>query len=210
MIRGIFFDGGGVIAHFDEEVIRTYERQHGLEPGDVVRILYDGPEWKDAELGALDENTWLRVGLRRLEELAGPLQFQDLRDAWDRAFLKLDASVLGLAQSLAKSFKVGLLTNSSSPQPDLERKLGSVGILNVWHTIVNSSDVGVAKPDKRIYRIASARFGLTPPECVHIDDKIENVEGAAAAGFSAIHHTGDSAALERQLRLLGVAVPAPG
>jgi len=39
---------------------------------------------------------------------------------------------------------------------------------------------------------------------VHIDDLAHNVEGARQAGFYGIHHRGDYAALERELRLLGV------
>lgn len=207
MIRGVFFDGGGVISHFDEDLIGWYEREHSLQPSAVVRALYDGQGWKDAERGAITEDTWLEGGLRRLEEVAGPLDFQSFREVWDRCFLKLDERVLGLARRLAENYKVGLLTNSSSSQADIERKLSTVGILGIWHTIVNSSDVGVSKPDRRIYAIAAGRFGLEPSECVHIDDKIENVSGATSAGFSAIHFEGDTAALIQALRVLGVDIP---
>jgi putative hydrolase of the HAD superfamily len=206
MIRAIFFDGGGVIAHFDPGVIDAYERAHGLGGGEVVRVLYEGTDWIDAERGTLDEDTWLMNGLTRFRAEGRPLEFRDLRETWDKAFLKLDRQVLALVERLAESYRVGLLTNSSSSQQALERKLAGAGILNLWHTIVNSSDVGVTKPDERIYKIAAARFGLEPAECIHIDDKAENVAGAVAAGFSAIHFTGDFGALEARLQAIGVEI----
>jgi FMN phosphatase YigB (HAD superfamily) len=89
------------------------------------------------------------------------------------------------------------VTNSSSSQQRLEEKLAGAGILHTWHVIVNSAEEGVAKPDARIYAIAAQRIGVEPSECVHIDDKWENVVGAWAAGFSAIHYTGSCAELAR-------------
>lgn len=206
MIRGIFFDGGGVIAHFDEDVIRSYERVHGLAYGDVMDVLYSGTDWMDAERGALDEDEWLKRALARLAEGVAPLEFQDLRETWDKAFLKLDRQMIGLVEVLARSYPIGLLTNSSSSQQALKRKLSTVGILGLWDTIVNSSDVGVAKPDERIYKIAADCLGLQPEECVHIDDKLENVAGAKSAGFQAIHYAGDLLALRANLRRLGIAL----
>ena len=123
MIRAIFFDGGGVISHFDEEVISTLEREHGLREGDVLKALYSGREWMDAETGATGENAWLDVGIGRLAKSTRSLTFQDLRNAWDKAFLKVDRQVLSLAEALSKSYRIGLLTNSSSSQRDLEEKL---------------------------------------------------------------------------------------
>lgn len=209
MIRAIFFDGGGVVSHFDGELISTFEREQGLRRGDILKALYSGREWIDAEMGIMDEDAWLQIGARRLSGSAGPVAFSDLRDVWGRAFLKIDQQVLALARALSASFRVGLLTNSSSSQQRLEEKLAGADILDMWHVIVNSSEEGVAKPDPRIYAIAAQRIGAAPSECVHIDDKWENVVGAKEAGFEGIHHTGGYAELVASLRDLGVASGLP-
>ena len=47
-------------------------------------------------------------------------------------------------------------------------------------------------------------MGVEPAACVHIDDDVANVEGARRAGFQGVHHDGDCAMLERNLRSLGV------
>jgi putative hydrolase of the HAD superfamily len=202
LIRAIFFDGGGVISHFDEALIGTFERKKGLQHGDVLKALYGGHEWMDAEQGVMEEDAWLQIGADRL---GMRVSFADLRDVWGRAFLKLDSQVLALARSLSASYRIGLLTNSSSSPQRLAEKLAQAGILDVWQVIVNSAEVGVAKPDPRIYAIAAKTIGVAPSECVHIDDKWENVVGARAAGFQAIHHTGSYPELARSLGHLGIA-----
>jgi putative hydrolase of the HAD superfamily len=210
MIKAIFFDGGGVISHFDENVIDDFEQEQGLREGEIWNALYSGSEWKQAELGAIDEDTWFAAGIERLSGWGNRVAMGDLRAVWGKCFLKIDTEVLALAQDLSKSYRVGLLTNSSSSQAHLEEKLASAGLYDVWHTVVNSAHVGVAKPDVRIYEIAARQIGMAPSECLHIDDKPENVAGAQEAGFQGIHHDRDCAALESSLRRLGIRLVGRG
>lgn len=62
--------------------------------------------------------------------------------------------------------------------------------------VVLSGDVGMAKPDPRIYALVAARIGLAPGECVFVDDLVANVRGAAAAGMVGVHHVDPSVAVE--------------
>jgi putative hydrolase of the HAD superfamily len=204
VIRAIFFDGGGVISHFDDELISTFENEHGLRPGDILKVLYSGNEWADAENGLIEEDAWLQIGADRLAASSTPVAFDDLRGVWEMAFLKLDILVLRLAETLSASYRIGLLTNSSSSQERVEEKLARAGILDLWHVVVCSANEGVAKPDERIYAIAAEKIGVPPSECVHIDDKPENVLGARQAGFKAIHHIGSYHALVEALADIGV------
>ncbi|PTR31651.1 HAD superfamily hydrolase (TIGR01509 family) [Rhodococcus sp. OK519] len=55
--------------------------------------------------------------------------------------------------------------------------------------VVVSGDVGMAKPDRRIYELTAERLGLAPGECIFVDDLIANVRGAVAAGMVGVHHT---------------------
>jgi len=61
--------------------------------------------------------------------------------------------------------------------------------------------LGVRKPNPEVFRRAAARLGLTPHECVVVDDQVANVRGARAAGAVVIHHT-DVATTVDELRLL--------
>jgi 2-haloacid dehalogenase/putative hydrolase of the HAD superfamily len=55
--------------------------------------------------------------------------------------------------------------------------------------IVISGEVGLLKPDPRIFRLAAQRAGLKPEELLFIDDAAENVAAAAALGFDVHHFT---------------------
>jgi epoxide hydrolase-like predicted phosphatase len=52
--------------------------------------------------------------------------------------------------------------------------------------IIYSHEVGLAKPDPRIYALTSQRLGVQPHEIVFLDDAERNVAAAAASGFHAI------------------------
>ena len=69
-------------------------------------------------------------------------------------------------------------------------------------TIVSGIE-GVAKPDRRIFELLTARANVVAQDCVFIDDSMANVDGARAAGMDAIHFTGASA-LERELKQRGL------
>lgn len=63
-----------------------------------------------------------------------------------------------------------------------------------FDTLVLSGEVGLRKPDPRIYELASARVGVAPAACVFVDDLERNVAAAEQLGMQGIHHTGDDAA----------------
>ena len=73
--------------------------------------------------------------------------------------------------------------------------------------LILSADVGINKPDPRIYRILCERHGLEPQACVFIDDSAKNVEAARAAGMRGIVFT-DAGALSSALAAMGLATTA--
>jgi 2-haloacid dehalogenase len=77
--------------------------------------------------------------------------------------------------------------------------------LNSFDGIVVSGDEGVLKPDRKIFELFFARYGVAPESAVFIDDSKHNVEGARAAGMQALHYTSPEA-LARDLRGLGFSV----
>ncbi len=201
-IAAVFFDFGGVIGRLDRDVMARLEARYGLPQGALLQALYGIPEWKQVEVGRLAEERWLQAVGRKLDELAGG-PIPAIRQEWARVWRNLDADVVRLAETLRRSYRVGLLSNSTLR---LEKELlEGNGISHLFHVVINSARVGVAKPDPRIYRLAAERIGAAPAACVHIDDLLPNVEGARQAEFQAIHYRGDFPALERELRSLGVA-----
>jgi 2-haloacid dehalogenase len=69
------------------------------------------------------------------------------------------------------------------------------------HGMVISGEVGVIKPDPRIYEILLARFAIDPHRAVYIDDVAANVEGARRFGIHGVHFTTPVVLREELVRL---------
>ena len=201
MIQAVFFDFGGVLGRLDRPMIADIESRYAIPEGGLLKALYGTPEWEAVQIGRRPEEEWWAAISRKLEEVSGH-PVPGIENEWRGIWSSLDMEVIGLAQRLREVYVVGVLSNSTLR---LEKELlEGNGIRDIFHVVVNSARVGIAKPDARIYHHAAAAVGLHPSACVHIDDLPHNVEGALGAGFAAVHYRGDYPALERSLRALGV------
>jgi len=93
-----------------------------------------------------------------------------------------------------------LLTNATSR---LGEDLRSLGLHRRFAAVVNSSDVGVAKPAAEIFRMALERAGATADRALFIDDTPANVQAARALGIRS-HRFTAHAAMSTFLRHAGV------
>lgn len=75
--------------------------------------------------------------------------------------------------------------------------------LDTFEDAIVSGQVGILKPDAEIYHLLCRNNNLQASECVFIDDKFENVDGARAVGMDAIHFE-SPAALRIELRERGL------
>ena len=75
---------------------------------------------------------------------------------------------------------------------------------SLFDTVVLSGEVGMRKPEERIFLHAAETLGLDPRECVFIDDIEANVAAAAACGMTGVHHTDIAATAAALQGLLGV------
>jgi putative hydrolase of the HAD superfamily len=114
------------------------------------------------------------------EEWAGQIT------AWYvKYYPRIDAPVQGarfLTRSLARRFQLGIVSNGLA---DVQyQKLKTLGFWHLFGCVVISEDVGLAKPDPRIFWRAAELLGRQPRECLHIGDSYEkDVVGARRAGM---------------------------
>tara|TARA_Y100001970_G_scaffold51759_1_gene65418 strand:+ start:3278 stop:3874 length:597 start_codon:yes stop_codon:yes gene_type:complete len=59
--------------------------------------------------------------------------------------------------------------------------------LNLFNGLLISGEVGLIKPDLKIYELAINKFNLDPKNCLFIDDKLENIKAAKELDFKVIH-----------------------
>ena len=81
---------------------------------------------------------------------------------------------------LRKTYRLGVLSDT---WPSLRRIFSNYGILDCFEAFVLSCDVGVFKPDPKIYEALIQSLKLPPEQVVFVDDVIKNLEGAERAGI---------------------------
>lgn len=199
-IRGLLFDYGGVIHDMRWDVARELEAAHGLPRQAVVETLYRTETWKAMQCGRGDRQAWLDEAHALLEARAGHA-LPRLHDAWRAAQGPIAVNV-ALIGALRPSYRTAILSNADASLPG---RLRTLGLGDLCETVVCSADVGMAKPDPAIYRLAAARMTLAPEACLFVDDSDENVEAARQVGMTAIHHRVDRGDdLAAQLAAAGV------
>jgi putative hydrolase of the HAD superfamily len=203
-IRGLIFDYGGVLWNMRWDVSASLAAEHGLEELAVVETLYGSDTWRQLAIGVGDRDAWHRESHERLEALAGkPLP--PLHQHW-RETQRWIAPNLDLIRRLRPLYRTAVLSNADRTlrqrfeDPDNQ-------VVDLFDVFVCSAEVGLAKPDARIYALTAERLAVPASECVFIDDSERNIVGAREAGMQAIHFRVDQGHdLTAQLADLGVQV----
>ncbi|HSX15546.1 MAG TPA: HAD family phosphatase [Candidatus Saccharimonadales bacterium] len=140
----------------------------------------------------------------RLAEITGE-SYDLLRELFLAPEL-INHAVVGTISQLKPHWRIGLLSNTCTEELDFlfaQHDLGSL-----FHTVVVSSETGLAKPDHRIFHVALERLGAKAGSTVFIDDSEPNVLAARQVGLTAIHFK-DARQLRTELDKLGVSVLGP-
>jgi len=182
MIQAVIFDWGGVLMRTADPGPRlAWDARLGLAAGSINRLVFESADWRRAQLGQISEDeVWSNLGARL--DLA-PDALAELRgDFW--AGDRLEAEMVTLVRRLRPRFKTALLSNFPA---SLRALLTQCGVTDAFDEMVISGEVGLVKPDARIYPLAAGRLGVPVGECLFVDDFVENVKGARASGMQALH-----------------------
>ena len=94
--------------------------------------------------------------------------------------------VIEVINYLKEKYRLAILTNGSPISQ--RRKLESTGILDLFELSVVSGEVGIDKPDSRIFDVMCDKLNVKPEDCLYIGDNyINDVLGARNAGWQAIY-----------------------
>lgn len=185
-IRAVIFDVGTVLVH-EEPVERLLEQWHARS-GICLERLADAVESIDpvdlAE-GRVTERHMADELARRFGLTSGQVDVW-MADFWDWYCGTSNEMVRGYARSLRPTYQTAILSNScDGARREEERRLA---FHEDFDPIVYSHEVGLAKPDPRVFEYVLTALGCTAREVAYVDDRIENVEAASALGIRAMHH----------------------
>lgn len=204
-IRLVLFDIGGVLLRTDDPAPRTrLAQRYGLDRAGIDRLVFSSPAAQAAEIGRAEESAvWAHVGETLGIDAAEMVEFQ--RQFW--AGDTVDLSLFDLLRSLRPARRTGLLTNSWLREPlalfRTRYGLADDLVRDAVEAAVSSAQVGVQKPDRRIFDTALARFNAAAEETVFVDDFVQNVEAARKLGMVSILFENPTQARRDLLAALG-------
>jgi len=201
-VKGVFFDLYGTLVTFTDvsaawqdwlSALHAALLGHGLGMGrDEFAASCDGFFGKPEPAPAEDAFTvYERRMNAHLHELGLRLEPDQLKsaaaaalDAW-HAHARLDPEAHDVLTEFSRDRKVALISNFDQA-PHVHAFLVEEGLTPFFDLVVVSDEVGLKKPDPRIFHFALDRIGLTPDEVVHVGDMTDDVAGAQAAGITPI------------------------
>ena len=108
---------------------------------------------------------------------------------------------------LRTRLKIGLITNNvAGPEADGFEPSGRAAVLQLFHHVVESSKVGLRKPDPAIYTLMCDALGVAPENAVFLDDLGINLKPARALGMRTIKVEDPDVALAQLQALVGFAL----
>jgi len=190
----LLLDFGCVIAKSVFEIIEPFERGLGLAPGTLAwrgpLDLDTDPLWRAMLAKELTERQYWERRANEIATLIGeewtPLDLMTrASDAVGAAQFRTEIEEL-VKDARAANLRVGVLTN------ELELFHGrawmdTVPALKHVDAIVDATHTKILKPDPRAYAMGVAALDAEPETTLFVDDQLQNVDGAWAAGLAAMH-----------------------
>ncbi len=196
-IRAVFFDLGGVIVRTEYQTPRERLAERlGMEYDDLSRIVFDSETGHQASIGAITSLQHWEAVMQRLKR-----PYEEMALIRDEFFAGdvVDHEILNFLRSLHGKYKTGLISNAWS---DLRDYIVREKFDDAFDHIVISAEVGVAKPEAKIFKIALEQAGVSPNEAVFVDDFYVNIEGCETVGMQGIHFKDAESALAQLKTLL--------
>ena len=189
MIEAILFDFNGVLTTSPFAHMAALGTDAGVD-GQVVLDLMLGPydedtdhAWHRFERGEISAAEYGADLFHRAQEANVQLDFGSLADMMSR--LEIHDVVIDRVRALrTDGYRTALVTNNVKEASKQWREM--VPVDELFDVIVDSSEVGMRKPNPAIFRHALELLDVAPAHAVFLDDAPGNVAGAQAAGLHGI------------------------
>jgi putative hydrolase of the HAD superfamily len=212
VLRAVFFDFGGVVLSSPFEAFNAYEESRGL-PRDFIRRVNsanpDSNAWAKLERSELSPRDFDEVFARESEALGYRVPGADILSLLHGEIRPEMVRAIDTVKShgylTACLTNNVLLTPDDRNAPDAAKRKEITAILERFDALIESSKVGVRKPEPRFYEIACETVGVEPSQCVFLDDLGINLKPAAAMGMKTIKVTSAAQALGELSQILSLA-----
>ncbi len=191
-ITAVLFDFGGVILSSPLEAFAAYEERSTLPPGFLAKINTTNPDtntWACMERGELSESEFYR----RFEAEGLALGFAfDARELLGKLSGEIRPQMVDVVRHLRERYTVACLTNNmalghgTAMASTPERASEIAEVMALFEYVIESRELRARKPEPRFFERACEIIGVTPSECVFLDDLGMNLKPARALGMTTI------------------------
>jgi len=149
----------------------------------------------ELEKGRLSELDFLAMVGDELEPALGHRPEMHLfREIYFEALQPNEPMIELMRELMRDGYRMAMLTNNVREWEPLWRSMLPVD--EIFELVVDSAFVGMRKPDPEIYELILERLGgVSPEECLFVDDADVNCETAASLGMTAVHYRGNDQAI---------------
>lgn len=191
MIEAVIWDFGGVFTTSPFEAFARYERDKGL-PENLIRRInstnHENNAWARFERAELDIEGFDRAFAAEAMALGHQVPGSDVIGLLAGDFRPEMIEALRRVKQILKN---GCITNNVPSSavgsaPATGRSIYSREIMEMFDCVIESSKVGIRKPDPRIYQMMCEGLGVAPEACVYLDDLGINLKPARAMGMKTI------------------------
>ncbi len=196
-MKVIIFDNNGVLTTSDDE--RTYNELSkflGVAINDVKKLFE--PYVRDLDTGKITQNEFY---FRILRDTESGLSVEQFRKVHLNSYIA-KPEMQELAMNVKKNYKIALLTNFGDAFWSMFDTWGFHKLFSKEEVFL-SAELGMAKPDKEIYRYVLKKLGIKAEDAIFIDDNEKNIHAASELGINAVLFRGIDS-LNDSLKKLGI------
>lgn len=201
MISAVVFDLGGVLTVPPFVGINAYEDEVGLPRDSLIPYFRGDPVMSQVERGEIPiRDFWKYMGTDVQEKHGVRIDLRRFASVAESSG-SLEPRMIELLQEIHGSYRLGLLTNNVKESTKWREELPH----DLFDVQIDSSAVGLRKPDPKIYELMIARVGHPAAEIAYVDDFEENLPPARDLGLNVVHFV-DPDQCRAALLAFGVAV----
>lgn len=190
-IRVIVFDIGGVLEITPNlGVDEKWEAKLSLQPGELGNRLRN--IWHGGSIGTITEAE-VQQGIADIMGMSNEQVNAYMDDVWVEYLGTLNVELADYFRGLHSRYITGILSNSFVGAREREQALYHFD--EMTHDIIYSHEVGLSKPDRRIYELTCQRLGVQPREMIFLDNVQQAVDAAGEVGIHGILFTDNAQAI---------------
>ena len=194
----VIFDLGGVVVEVESDrLVHQVAQLVGRSFEEVQKAVYHDELLLPFELGRINAKVYYE-GLKKQLKLRWT--YEQFVRAWNGIFTE-NVEVTSIMQRLRKRHRLAALSNTNELHLEyIKAAIPSLSVIQEW---IASCDVGLRKPDPKIYLLALERTGVRPGQAVYVDDRPELVDAGRSIGLVGIRFE-NGRQLEQDLQAVGL------